>query len=365
MSGIAKRIFLLLGSLVVCAAVLELGIRIYSIAFFPKMMIVDDVLGWKHAGDREKTFQNEFGEPVLVRQNERGHRGRLYPYSREGGGFRVLVLGDSFTEGSAVGEDELFTARLDSMIPDLEVINAGVGSYGTVQQYIYLLEEGLRYQPDLVVLMFYANDLSDNCLTYSPGIGPRPFAFRKEGRIEIERRLIGDDYARFTIPMPFRLTLANHSYLFYFLNSRVYQRVQEKRLAALHAADIEAAKRDCGRFEIFFEIVRRIDRELQSRQIGFLLVLIPTKGEMRSGVSVTQDRIVEFGERSGVAVAPLLARYHALFEREGEGLYFPVDIHWTAEGHRVAAEELARLLAERMPERLNGVRRNQTSSHRR
>ena len=35
--------------------------------------------------------------------------------------------------------------------------------------------------PDAVVLMFYDNDLIDNCLSYSPGLGPRPYAVWRGG----------------------------------------------------------------------------------------------------------------------------------------------------------------------------------------
>lgn len=41
---------------------------------------------------------------------------------------------------------------------------------------IIFLKEGLSFNPDLVVLMFYENDLTDNLLSYYPGFGPRPYA---------------------------------------------------------------------------------------------------------------------------------------------------------------------------------------------
>src|SRR5262245_15424435 len=113
------------------------------------MMILDDRLGWRHAQNVSKTCTNEDSEYVPVRQNANGHRGRYYGLVKPTGKYRILVLGDSFTEGVQVKEEELFSARLEKLDDELEVMNAGVGGYGTVQEYLYLTKEGLRFHPDL------------------------------------------------------------------------------------------------------------------------------------------------------------------------------------------------------------------------
>src|SRR5437899_11369763 len=151
----AKNCLLLVVSLAICLLLLELGLRVYSAFFFPKMMVLDDKLGWKHAVNLRKTFANENGEKILVVLNAHGHRGKYYDFARHKDKYRILVLGDSFTEGVQVDEEDLFTARLEKMNPPLEVINAGVGGYGTVQEYLYLLSEGLRFNPDFVLLIFF------------------------------------------------------------------------------------------------------------------------------------------------------------------------------------------------------------------
>ena len=78
-------------------------------------------------------------------------------------------LGDSFTEAVQVAEQETPSAgwkrRSTRAAPETayEVLNAGVGGWGTGQQLVYLREEGYRYQPDLVVVMLYlGNDIFDN-----------------------------------------------------------------------------------------------------------------------------------------------------------------------------------------------------------
>lgn len=54
--------------------------------------------------------------------------------------------------------------RLQEMLSDrrVEVINLGVGGYGTAQQFLALRDDGLRYRPDLVVLALFSNDVINN-----------------------------------------------------------------------------------------------------------------------------------------------------------------------------------------------------------
>jgi lysophospholipase L1-like esterase len=76
---------------------------------------------------------------------------------------RILFLGDSCTFGYGVAHDATFVEAVESTLSDMkpgavECINAGVPGYTIFQGYRYLATEGLRYQPDLVVLNFGWND---------------------------------------------------------------------------------------------------------------------------------------------------------------------------------------------------------------
>jgi lysophospholipase L1-like esterase len=81
------------------------------------------------------------------------------------GEVRVLFLGDSCTFGWGVKEEEsipaLVEASLRARFPHaaIECINAGVPAYSLLQGYLFLKEEGLAYQPDLVVVSFGTNDM--------------------------------------------------------------------------------------------------------------------------------------------------------------------------------------------------------------
>lgn len=325
-----------------CLALLELGVRIYSSLWFPRMMILDDRLGWKHAGGVSRVFSDEDSHRFIVTQNSYGHRGKQYSFQRTVGKHRVLILGDSFTEGVHVSDDEVFSAQLETLATDIEVINAGIGGYGTVQQYLYLVSEGLRFNPHLVLLMFFDNDLSDNCLSYYPGFGPRPYATLSGGQVRIIETLDPTQFLRFTVPVPFQVTLSRYSYFYYFVNTSVYQRLFSKQMKDLRTRDM-AMTESCGTYEIFYWLAMKMKLLLESRNAGFALVLIPTREDVDQNYSVAQAPIVEFCEESGLRCLQLLGRF-ARERAAGVRAYFKEDIHWTKAGHKIAAEEIHRFL---------------------
>lgn len=80
--------------------------------------------------------------------------------------FRILALGDSFTYGYYVHNEETWPARLEELLNQrlptrFQVFNAGVPGYTIVDQLGYLLDKGLKLEPDLVVIGFYTNDIFD------------------------------------------------------------------------------------------------------------------------------------------------------------------------------------------------------------
>ncbi|MCH2169473.1 SGNH/GDSL hydrolase family protein [Myxococcota bacterium] len=97
---------------------------------------------------------------VEVRINSDGFRDDEIR-SNSNGTHRIIFLGDSLTFGWGVEQNETFAhlleRRLDAQSPT-EVINFGTGNYNTEQEVELLLEKGLDYQPDQVVLFYFIND---------------------------------------------------------------------------------------------------------------------------------------------------------------------------------------------------------------
>ncbi|HEY5604582.1 MAG TPA: hypothetical protein VIM41_15880 [Gammaproteobacteria bacterium] len=80
---------------------------------------------------------------------------------------KVIALGDSFTMGWGVDQDETFVQRLEKST-GLKILNAGVSSYGTVRE-IRLLERLDLSAAEYLVLQYTSNDVSENATLFTKG----------------------------------------------------------------------------------------------------------------------------------------------------------------------------------------------------
>ena len=125
-------------------------------------------LGW--VLEPGASYSNRLSETtVRVQYNSQGWRDLEREFTPAKDTFRILVLGDSFMEGYSVNFADSFHQQLEALARDrghaVEVINLGVGGYGTLQAYLAWHEVGRLYEPDLILLGFYLhNDVRNNSL---------------------------------------------------------------------------------------------------------------------------------------------------------------------------------------------------------
>ena len=105
---------------------------------------------------------HSFGERhVVYRFNSLHMRG---PEPR-GAQRNVLLLGDSFTFGVLLEEEDTYAAQLDQLARDkfgdeaVEVLNGGVPGFGLANYVAWVEELGEAAQPDLVVVFFNGGDI--------------------------------------------------------------------------------------------------------------------------------------------------------------------------------------------------------------
>jgi hypothetical protein len=332
-----NRGILLAGALLAGLLLAEGLVRVVSGLAYPRILVLDRSLGWRHVTDTSRTRTDPDGRRVSISFDTHGHRGTSTTPSRERGP-RVLVLGDSFTEGAQVADQELFTARLAALEP-IEVLNAGVGAWGTVQQFLYLRDEGLALAPDLVLLMTYENDLDDNCLPYFPGIGPRPFARLDGTTLRIVEDYDDAGFLQFCLPSPGRSFLFRHSALYRSLDKNVWQRLATEDLQRRDLDEKAAIPGDLKLAVLLGSIDRIHDL---CRRDGRLLAVasIPSSQQVERGVVEHDPPLIEHCAARGIPMLPLLDPLRRA-RADGRRPYFATDIHWTANGHAVVAQALA------------------------
>src|SRR5207302_1004783 len=77
---------------------------------------------------------------------------------------RIAVLGDSFVEAVQVGNDDVFTRKMEALLgSSVEVLNFGSAGFGTTQEYMTYLDRVRQFKPDIVILGFLSeNDMRNN-----------------------------------------------------------------------------------------------------------------------------------------------------------------------------------------------------------
>lgn len=79
------------------------------------------------------------GSEIIYTQLQGGFR-RSYPLqdSTLSDKPKLVLIGGSYTRGNAISDDETFPWKLQQRLPELEILNYGVGGYGTLQSLMAL-----------------------------------------------------------------------------------------------------------------------------------------------------------------------------------------------------------------------------------
>lgn len=124
----------------------------------------DPVLGWSHTPGVVEEF-----EGVIYTSNSSGVRStHEYEPIPPPGILRLAAFGPSFTHGDEVGDDQTWTAQIEQSRPNVEVMNWGVGGYGTDQAYLRYQTQGVNYQPHIVIIGFEEENLFRNVNRFRP-----------------------------------------------------------------------------------------------------------------------------------------------------------------------------------------------------
>lgn len=305
---------------------------------------------------------------TFVRFNRDGLRGPELAPAPEPGRARVLVLGDSFVEGAEVAESEALPAALEARLAmagrPVEALNAGVRGWGTAQEYLYLIRQGLALRPDVVVLVLYVgNDLVDNSPELSgsarDGVPSRPFYTLDRGGLMLipAATPAGPPFAPLLELARQRSALVNlaESGVAAKLGSADGEEVLRSVHRLVFAAPPPGAwERSWAVTEALITAARDAAEQQGAR---FVLAVAPHKAQLDpaewerlirgaplpAGVGwdplLPQARLAAFAAARGIRAVDLLP---ALRSDDSAGpLFFARNSHWTAAGHRAVAEALA------------------------
>lgn len=102
--------------------------------------------------------------PYTVETNSLGLRSREITYKKAPGRTRILMIGDSVTDGFFADNQDTYPWRLEENLrrrdANVEVVNAGMGG-GSIDRSFSVLTSFVKLEPDLVILTFVTNDIAE------------------------------------------------------------------------------------------------------------------------------------------------------------------------------------------------------------
>lgn len=309
----------------------------------------------------------------VQRVNNLGMRGEDRQADKPPNTIRIVTLGDSFTMGKGVEDDETFSVGLERRLnaelvacnPGLkvEVLNGGVDSYAPILSYLQLKRDIAPLDPDLVIHNLDVSDLVQETAyrkigTFDAGGEPIAVPQADPRRASLTERIRNWVEKHMFLT---RLALYYANQAFGFRELSVHDVVTQANLeVAAHTLESDDVGRD-QQWSNVFDSIGRIQRLATQIGAGYVLTTYPwghqvnerewmpgrymfmAEGAVASDRSVR--RIAAFARANGIDYLDLLPAFRAY---DGQSsLYFSYDNHMTVQGHQLMASGIARHVSER------------------
>lgn len=285
---------------------------------------IDPILGWRmRRGLRAEG----------VTHDDAGHRVTPSAVAIDPALRSIVLLGDSFTYGLGVRDEETYAARLASVAAGRAVWNLAANGHGLDQQVLAFETEGGGKQPELVILGYFLDDFRRNGLSFREYAKPR---FVVDGdALRLASEQVPDlDAVRHAIGSSSEIP----SYAWAAVLA-LKRRVQKTRGSFESDADFSAHA------DLSERLLARLSGDVRAVGAKLVVLVIPhCSYDAYPDARRTESAI----EASCVKLAiPCFSTTRECRSAEAEGLaVFGQNCHWSAAGHARIASFLVARLAE-------------------
>jgi lysophospholipase L1-like esterase len=292
---------------------------------------------------------------VPVSFNRFGLRDRERTIERTPGTIRVVTLGDSMTFGMGVPEPETFPRMAETLLnagsppgsPLVEVLNFSLPGYNTLHQLAQLKELGLSFDPDLVMVGFFYNDVEPS----TAQLLRRERAARTAGAAPLAPSMLQRVRAELGAYVD---ALAPQSVLYSWAGARLGAVIRQVGLKSFgQTGKIEDRFADDDpEWQRARAALLEMKRLCAERRIPLVIVVIPAMARFtESGYPMKgyHTAVARFCRAHSITCLDLLPAFWGL---DGTRFWISLtDGHPDARGHRIMAEAVAPFLAPLLRER--------------
>lgn len=316
---------------------------------------------------------------VFGETSSQGLNDDVVPTVKAGNEIRIAVLGDSFVEARQVRREANFCEVLEQRLTreagrTVRVINAGVSSYSPILEYLLYTRRIRAFRPDIVVQMFFANDVFDD-VRYSGRPGqPGAAQFDPSGRpvavpaitqwialptLSPEQAKAEVEYLEMVAALARKKDrggLIAVSYLADYIDTAWQLRTMRKRFPQrprsaqffILEADPTLSDLQHSSWRLTARYITFLYQAVAADGAKFILTSAPIAAQIDPRNTIEdylirgqptledQAQLKLIAEGLGIEFIDMVEPLRAA----GDGLYFPRDGHWTEKGHAVIADVL-------------------------
>ncbi len=335
----------------------------------------DPIMGCRQIPGKQVIWRFEgFSDDLL---NSLGRRDVEHALAKPPGVTRVVVLGDSATEGLQVPLKDNYCRLLESMLNSrgngkYEVLNFGCSSYSTGQQVLLFEKQAAQYRPDVTVVLYVRGAALQNAYNpYKKAVEPRPYFYLDgRGKLQEDDSILHEQAAALR-PNPVMDFLRCHSRIYGIfsqanlslsIHEPLYNKVRGwlTKLASLPATAFasdstrtplgaRASRQHQGRLLYpppdVWQVTRALFHRLNEdcRRQGSKLVIMVFPNVVDDPILARQIPDLEaMGRSEGFGTMDLTQAFRA--EPDVHALF--LQFHFSAAGHQVVARQLAGYLQD-------------------
>ena len=337
-----------------------------------RFFIQDKTLGWRGKPKLDLRFQKWQGEfNARIETNSEGFRSNEIPYQRTDDKKRILFLGDSFGWGFGASNSEMFSSILQSKYHEaVEVINLSISGYGLVQYYLMYKTEGIKYNPDTIILLFYIgndlyNKLTDEDIKNIKG----PYFMLKNDELYFQPReyllRTKKEYEQWGERRGFfntiKFIIQTHSALSNFLFERLSNFPKLipflRTVGGVPVGELNALRK-ITKDDVCLttKILKKFEAEAKSNKSDFIVVIIPDIYHVETAI---KRNGIDYGDETYKPIVWLTRQLASaeishinLLEEftspqwRDKKLYYTIDRHLNQEGHKALEQILENFLFE-------------------
>ncbi|APR99958.1 SGNH/GDSL hydrolase family protein [Pajaroellobacter abortibovis] len=346
----------------------------------PPLFKYDPLLKMVHVPLAKSNYEGEGKSFVQI--NSHGLRDIEYSLEKQNNTIRIAILGDSFTEAIQVPLEKTFCKQAEQHLKKcpffqdkkVEIINFGVSSYGTIQEFLVLQKDVWDYSPNMVIIAMYtANDIMDNSPDFLTR-HPRPYYEIKDNKL-IQTSL--RHFSAKQVKIQVKNIIHSHSNLLYLISSLrgqlAIKRRSQKEIPDLESGDVLELGENLGIYrpptdqkwihawQLTEDFLLAIHRETQLHSASLLIMTLSNELQVFPYYNQVKDfmlrhhindifypdhRISEFAKTNHIPILTLVPILQQFARSEKKCIHgfsncIPCGGHWNELGHELAGKALA------------------------